>query len=79
MAVRTTKSSLKGGVIIEGKTLDIRIPEGVIKAFNGEPRILFKKLEWYGIHPIPIDLLSDKLKGMNKDYTFIAVPNQMLK
>lgn len=79
MAVRTTQNSLKGIIVVDGKTLDIRIPKGLIEIFKGEPRFILKKLEWYGIHPIPFDMLSKELKPMNKDYTFIAVPKQMLK
>lgn len=79
MEKRTSKSSVKGGVIIDSKTLDVRFPKKVIEIFKGEPRVILKKLEWYGIHPVPMRMLSRELQGMGKDYMFIAVPNEMMR
>lgn len=74
-----TRNLAKGVIIVDGNTLDVRIPKGVIDIFKGEPRIILKKLEWYGIHPLPPELLSNELKTMGKDYTFIAVPKEMMR
>lgn len=79
MQKQSKKELLKGGVIIEGEHLDIRIPMKVIEIFKGQPRLIFKKAEWYGIHPVPIDMLSPELKNIAKDHMIIAVPNEMMK
>lgn len=79
MKSKTAKRSVKGVIIVDGRTLDMRIPVNVIETFKGEPRLILKKLEWYGIHPIPIEMLSRELRGMNKDYVFMAVPKEMMK
>lgn len=79
MVEGTIKNSVKGGVIIDGNTLEVRIPKEVIEIFKGEPRVIFKKLEWYGIHPLSIEMLSNELKALGKDYTIIAVPKEMLR
>lgn len=65
--------------ITEGSTLKVRIPPRIIEIFKGEPRLIFKKLEWYGIHPLDPHMLSRELKEMAKDYEFIAVPKEMMK
>lgn len=79
MKSRTAKGSVKGVVVTDGRTLDMRIPMNVIEMFKGEPRLILKKLEWYGIHPVPIEMLSRELRAMNKDYVFMAVPKEMMK
>jgi hypothetical protein len=65
--------------VVEGQTLDLQIPAELIAVFKGRPRIVFKKLEWYGIHPLPPELLTGELKNLAKDYTVIAVPKQMME
>jgi hypothetical protein len=79
MKAKRAKRSVKGVIIVNGKTLDMRIPKNVIDIFKGEPRLIFKKLEWYGIHPIPIQMLSKQLQAMNKDYLIMAVPREIMK
>jgi hypothetical protein len=79
MKAKTPKKSVKGVVVTDGRTLDMRIPASVIKVFKGEPRLILKKLEWYGIHPIPVEMLSRELRAMKKDYVFMAVPKKMMK
>ena len=78
MTAKRAKKSVKR-VVTSANTLDMRIPKNVIEAFRGEPRLIFKKLEWYGIHPIPIHMLSRELRGMNKNYMIVAVPREMMK
>lgn len=73
------KKSVKGGIIIDGRTVDFSIPREFVEIFDGRPRVIIKKLEWYGIHPLPVDMLSPQLRDMSKDYEFIAVPREMLK
>jgi hypothetical protein len=76
---KKAQRSAKGTIVTDGQTLDMRIPKKVINLFKGEPRLILKKLEWYGIHPIPIQMLSKELKAMNKDYLIMAVPRKMMK
>lgn len=75
----TKESRLKGGVITDGKGITIRIPEKIVKIFEGEPRIVFKKLEWYGIHPLGPHMLSRELQEIMQDYDIIAVPKEMVR
>jgi len=79
MEKRTSEISVKGGIIIDGKTLDIRLPKNVSEIFKGTPRLILKRVEWYGIHPLPMHMLSRELQGMGKDYMFIAVPKEMMR
>lgn len=79
MAKKTITRVTKGGIIIDGNTLEMRIPKNVVEIFKGEPRFIFKRAEWFGIHPVPIDMLSRELHNMDKDYMFIAVPREMMK
>ncbi|MCK4790366.1 MAG: hypothetical protein KAV87_41900 [Desulfobacteraceae bacterium] len=79
MEKRTSESSVKGVIITDGKTLDIRLPKNVSEIFKGTPRLILKRVEWYGIHPLPMELLSRELQGMGKDYMFIAVPKEMMR
>lgn len=71
MATRTTVR--RGGVV------DVTIPKALLNVYRQKPRMVFKKLEWYGIHPLPIDALRPELRELAKDYDVIAVPKAMLK
>ena len=74
-----TKKSVAGGIFIDGSTADFAIPKRLVEIYDGKPRVIFKKLEWYGIHPIPIDVLSPELRPLARDYEFMAIPKKMLK
>ena len=65
-----------GGIIIDA--LDFTIPAEMIKVFRDRPRIIWRKVEWFGIHPIPIDALPSELKNVSKDFDILAVPKGMI-
>lgn len=71
--------SVRGGVIIEGNTIEATVPEELVKVFRGKPRVVLGKLEWYGIHPLPIDVLAPDLRGLGKDFEIFAVPKGMVR
>ncbi len=73
------EDAVAGGVIIDGETLDLQIPDEFVTIFKGRPRVLLKKLEWYGIHPLPPELLAGELRNIAKNYMIIAVPKQMIE
>lgn len=72
------KASVKGGVIIDGRRIEAIIPAELVKLYQGKPRIVLGKLEWYGIHPLPIDALVPALRGLSKEFDIVAVPKGMM-
>ena len=66
-----------GGIIIEG--LDFSIPKEMIKLFKDRPRVVWKKVEWFGIHPLPPEALTSELKGLLKEFDIVAVPKGMIE
>ena len=76
-AARKTAGLAKGGGSTDPGTLDIVIPPELEKLYGGKPRLLLKRLEWYGIHPLPLDVLGPEIRALTKDYDIIAVPKSM--
>lgn len=72
------RKSARGVIITEGRTLDTTVPADLVKLFNGRPRILMKRLEWFGIHPLPAAVLSPELRKLQDRFEIIAVPKSMV-
>ncbi len=72
------KGSVKGGVIVDGRMFEVTIPAELLKLYQGKPRIVLGRLEWYGIHPLPIEVLAPELRTLGRQFEIFAVPKGMM-
>ncbi len=72
------KGTVSRIILVDGAMAEVSIPKELVAIYDGRPRVLLEKLEWAGIHPLPIDVLSPELRSLSRSYEIVAIPKGML-